>query len=147
MGKKESLLMETRELKLLESLLATGKLNDWEAKAFKDIYDRNPGALSVKQKTMFERAEIKYITRKHRHPIKVRTKVCSIEEFPDGWKIADNKGNIYGKGMSKKDASQVMEWFTDVLNGVVQKPGSNGTTPIAPTTTTTETTTNKTSPF
>ena len=117
--------MDSKDIKMIESLLESGKLNDWESKVYKDIYDRNPTVLSIKQRRMFERAYFKYIDGRKTQVIIEATAHASIEEFPDGWKIVDNEGNVYGKGLSKVDAANILDWFSPVLAGTIQKPSNN----------------------
>jgi len=135
--------MTVDDLKLIEKLLQSDKLNSWELKTYKEIYDRNPPALSSKQRTMFERAEGKYLLERDYQPIKMATSKCCIEEFKDGWRLVDNAGNVYGPGLSKNDASMIMRWFSDVLGGNVQNPNKTTTPPQQQN----KTNNNKPSPF
>ena len=121
--------MKQEHMIIFEELLNSERLTDWERKTFKEIYDRNTSALSHKQFKMIERAHNKYITGKTKQPLSESTSSCSIEQFPDGWKLVDNKGTVYGKGLTKGDASMILNWFSDVLDGEVQSPIKTKPTP------------------
>ena len=112
--------MELEDIQVLEKLLEAASndpkvLNDWERKVYKEIYDRNPPTLSMKQRNMIQNAERKYIHKLPSNPIQLSTRFCAVEEFQDGWKIVDNNGKTYGKGLSKKDASWIMDWFSNCI--------------------------------
>lgn len=114
---------------LLQQLIDSRLLSEWEMKTFTDILVRSPPVYSFKQKRMFRnsaaRCGIPFINPEETPEVQVNRKEdeyhrvmshCSLERLRDGrFIITDRNGTRYGPPAHVNDLKVILPWFNEVL--------------------------------
>lgn len=105
----------------LEALINGGNLNDWARNAFTDILNRNPNALSIKQRAMIDKEYSKnFEGGTGEYPeIPDDYDFCKLSSGVDGYRIALKmpSGSILpiGKPVTKKEGLITLDWLNSAI--------------------------------
>ncbi len=122
--------MDVKHRTLLEELVDSGLLNEWEQNAFQDMINRDDQyniKLSIKQEAIINKAKAKYfdgeeVSKGSNLPDEYEN--CALKTDSDGYYI-EVLGERAGQYITRKDGQIILAW----LAGAIPQMNMNGTQP------------------